>query len=118
MDGLRSAGPANSPTITDAQFTPLEVELGKGPATHGFEDEHWTLVRVQMVIRRRLQVRLSVATVWRLLKRHDWSCRSTGTATAGIAPLSTADKDCPRLHAPDATCKHPVGAVRGSSATA
>nr|WSS66286.1 winged helix-turn-helix domain-containing protein [Streptomyces sp. NBC_01177] len=73
MEGLRSAGPANSPTITDAQFAVLEVQLGKGPSAHGFEDERWTLVRVQVVIRRRLRVSLSVATVWRLLKRHGWS---------------------------------------------
>ncbi|MET7565664.1 winged helix-turn-helix domain-containing protein [Streptomyces sp. NPDC005479] len=73
MEGLRSAGPANSPTIADAQFSVLEEELGKGPATHGFEDERWTLVRVQVVIRRRLRVSLWVATVWRLLKRHGWS---------------------------------------------
>ncbi|MFF4249511.1 winged helix-turn-helix domain-containing protein [Streptomyces sp. NPDC001822] len=73
MEGLRSAGPANSPTVTDAQFTVLEEELGKGPAAHGFDDERWTLVRVQVEIRRRLRVGLSVATVWRLLKRHGWS---------------------------------------------
>ncbi|MEU6603090.1 winged helix-turn-helix domain-containing protein [Streptomyces flaveolus] len=35
-----------------------------------FDDERWTLVRDQTVIRRRLRVGLSVATVWRLLKRH------------------------------------------------
>ncbi|WP_243879213.1 winged helix-turn-helix domain-containing protein [Streptomyces sp. KS 21] len=51
----------------------LEEELGKGPAAHGFDDEHRTLARVQTVIRRRLRVSLSVATEWRLLKRHDWS---------------------------------------------
>ncbi|WP_442817461.1 IS630 family transposase [Streptomyces sp. NBC_01296] len=73
MEALRSAGPANSPTVTDAQFAVLEEELGKGPSAHGFEDERWTLVRVQTLIRRRLRVSLSVATVWRLLKRHGWS---------------------------------------------
>lgn len=72
-EALRSAGPANSPTVTDAQFAVLEEELGKGPAAHGFEDQRWTLVRVQAVIRRRLRVSLSVATVWRLLKRQGWS---------------------------------------------
>jgi hypothetical protein len=55
MEGLRSAGPANAPIIADAQFALLEEELGKGPAAHGFEDERWTLVRVQSVIRRRLR---------------------------------------------------------------
>lgn len=73
MEALRSTGPANSPTVADAQFTVLEEELGKGPAAHGFDDERWTLTRVQTVIRRRLRVSLSVATVWRLLKRHGWS---------------------------------------------
>ncbi|MFI8280712.1 winged helix-turn-helix domain-containing protein [Streptomyces sp. NPDC085929] len=73
LEALHSAGPANSPTVTDAQFTMLEEELAKGPAAHGFEDQRWTLVRVQSVIRRRFRVSLSVATVWRLLKRHGWS---------------------------------------------
>ncbi|MDA5286550.1 winged helix-turn-helix domain-containing protein [Streptomyces sp. Isolate_45] len=73
MEGLRSAGPANSPTVTDEQFTVLEEELCKGPSAHGFEDERWTLARVQTLIRGRLRVSLSVATVWRLLKRHGWS---------------------------------------------
>ncbi|MER8160266.1 winged helix-turn-helix domain-containing protein [Streptomyces sp. NPDC094472] len=73
MEGLGSAGPANSPTVTDAQFVMLEEELGKGPAAHGFDDQRWTLARVQAVVRRRLRLSLSVATVWRLLKRHGWS---------------------------------------------
>ncbi|MEU5637281.1 winged helix-turn-helix domain-containing protein [Streptomyces rishiriensis] len=87
MEALRSAGPANSPTVTDAQFAVLEEELGKGPSAHGFEDERWTLARVQAVIRRRLRVSLSVATVWRLLKRHGWSWQAparralSGTST-------------------------------------
>ncbi|WP_443030861.1 IS630 family transposase [Streptomyces sp. CB03578] len=73
MEALRSAGPANSPTVTDAQFAVLEEELGQGLSAHGFEDQRWTLARVQTVIRRRLRLSLSVATVWRLLKRHGWS---------------------------------------------
>lgn len=72
-EGLRSAGPANSPTVTEAQFAVLEEELAKGPSAHGFEDQRWTLARVQTVVRRRLRLSLSVATVWRLLKRHGWS---------------------------------------------
>ncbi|WP_443044167.1 IS630 family transposase [Streptomyces sp. NBC_00353] len=73
LEALRSAGPANSPAVTDAQFAVLAEELGKGPAEHGFGDERWTLARVQTVIRRQLRLSLSVATVWRLLKRHGWS---------------------------------------------
>ncbi|MYT23135.1 transposase, partial [Streptomyces sp. SID7760] len=73
MEALRSGGPANSTTVTDEQFAVLEEELGKGPSAHGFEDERWTLARVQTLIWRRLRVSLSVTTVWRLLKRHGWS---------------------------------------------
>ncbi|MFJ4126526.1 winged helix-turn-helix domain-containing protein [[Kitasatospora] papulosa] len=81
MEGLRSAGPANSPTVTDAQLAVLEEELGKGPATHGFEDERWTPARARVVIHRRLRVTLSVTTVWRLLKRHGWSWRARPQST-------------------------------------
>ncbi|MFJ4672780.1 winged helix-turn-helix domain-containing protein [Kitasatospora purpeofusca] len=72
-EALRSAGPASLPKLSAAQFVELEAELGKGPAAHGFEDQRWTLVRVQAVIGRRFRMRLSIATVWRLLKRHGWS---------------------------------------------
>ncbi len=61
MEALRSTGPANSPIVTDAQFAIFEEELGKGPAAHGFEDQRWTLARVQTVIRRRFKLSLSVA---------------------------------------------------------
>ncbi|MEV0987855.1 winged helix-turn-helix domain-containing protein [Streptomyces sp. NPDC049949] len=70
MEELRSAGPAISPAVSDAEFAELEEQLDKGPSVHGFEDERWTLARVQTVIRRRMRGSLSVATVWRLLKRH------------------------------------------------
>ncbi|MFF1505640.1 winged helix-turn-helix domain-containing protein [Streptomyces sp. NPDC058316] len=72
LKALRSAGPANSPAVSDAQFAVLEEKLGKGPAAHGFGNERWTLARVQTVIRHQLRLSLSVATVWRLLKRHGW----------------------------------------------
>ncbi|MFJ6252728.1 MULTISPECIES: helix-turn-helix domain-containing protein [unclassified Streptomyces] len=45
MEVLRSAGPANSPTVTDAQFVVLEEELGRGPAAHGFADERGSVNR-------------------------------------------------------------------------
>ncbi|MFD7903017.1 winged helix-turn-helix domain-containing protein [Kitasatospora sp. NPDC059747] len=72
-EALRSSGPASVPKLSAAQFAELEEELGRGPAAHGFEDQRWTLARVQAVIGRRFRMRLSVATVWRLLKRHGWS---------------------------------------------
>jgi len=70
---LQSRGPANAPSVSDAQFALLEEELARGPAVHGWQDQRWTLARVQAVIARRFQISLSQATVWRLLKRHGWS---------------------------------------------
>ncbi|MFD3537489.1 winged helix-turn-helix domain-containing protein [Streptomyces sp. NPDC058664] len=81
IQALRSAGPATSPTVTDAQFTVLEEEVGKGPAAHGFDDQRWTLARVQTAIHHRLRLTLSVATVWRLLKRHGWSWQAPARRT-------------------------------------
>ncbi|MGW2207546.1 helix-turn-helix domain-containing protein, partial [Streptomyces sp. NPDC001774] len=48
-------------------------EPGVGRLAGGPARGRWTLARVQTVIRRRLRLTLSVATVWRLLKRHGWS---------------------------------------------
>ncbi|MFE4304930.1 winged helix-turn-helix domain-containing protein [Streptomyces sp. NPDC056517] len=76
IEALRSAGPTSMPKLSTAQFASLEEELGKGPAAHGFEDQRWTLARVQTVISRRFRLNLSIATVWRLLKRHGWSWRA------------------------------------------
>ncbi|MFI6448810.1 winged helix-turn-helix domain-containing protein [Kitasatospora sp. NPDC050543] len=73
IQGLRSAGPASVPKLSSEQFAALEEELGKGPSAHGFEDQRWTLTRVQTVIGRRFRMKLSIATVWRLLKRNGWS---------------------------------------------
>lgn len=38
LEGLRSAGPANSPTISDSQFAVLEEELGKGQPLRSHEN--------------------------------------------------------------------------------
>ncbi|MEV6012354.1 hypothetical protein AB0M29_36820 [Streptomyces sp. NPDC051976] len=47
--GLRQAGPANTQAVTDAQVARLEEELGKSPAGRRFEEQRWTLARVQAV---------------------------------------------------------------------
>ncbi|MFF3116324.1 helix-turn-helix domain-containing protein [Kitasatospora sp. NPDC057904] len=50
-EALRSSGPASVPKLSAAQFIELEEELGRGPTAHGFEDQRWTLARVQSVLR-------------------------------------------------------------------
>ncbi|MFD0628506.1 winged helix-turn-helix domain-containing protein [Streptomyces sanglieri] len=62
----------------DTPYRPSAATRGRtreGTCSSRLRDERWTLARVQAVIRRRLRVSLSVATVWRLLK--------TGTAGPG-----------------------------------
>ncbi|WP_443732491.1 IS630 family transposase [Streptomyces coriariae] len=76
LEGLRSKGPAKLPKLSDERFALLEEELAKGPASHGWEDQRWTLERVRMLICRRFQVSCSIAGVWRLLHRHGWSWQS------------------------------------------
>ncbi|MFB7029994.1 MULTISPECIES: hypothetical protein [unclassified Streptomyces] len=49
---LRSQGPASLPRLSQEQFAQLEAELAEGPATHGREDQRWTLSRVKTVIGR------------------------------------------------------------------
>ncbi|MFH8387709.1 winged helix-turn-helix domain-containing protein [Kitasatospora sp. NPDC018058] len=56
-----------------SQFVELEPELGRGLAVHGFEEQRWTLARIQTEIGHRFRMRLSIASVWRLLNRHGWS---------------------------------------------
>ncbi|MER6434535.1 winged helix-turn-helix domain-containing protein [Streptomyces sp900105245] len=73
MEALRSTDPAYSPTVSPVCLRCSKRKLAKAPAVHGFDDQRWTLARVPTVIRRFLRVGLSVATVWRLLKRHGWS---------------------------------------------
>ncbi|MFC5199841.1 winged helix-turn-helix domain-containing protein [Streptomyces kaempferi] len=76
LEGLRSKRPAKPPKLSDERFALLEAELAKGPAVHGWEDQRWTLERVQAVIGRRFKVSCSIAGVWRLLHRHGWSWQS------------------------------------------
>ncbi|WP_306300065.1 winged helix-turn-helix domain-containing protein [Streptomyces sp. NRRL B-24085] len=63
--------------LSPQQLQRLEAELKRGPLAHGFNDEGqgWTLKRVKLLIGRLFHVGYSVQGVWRLLKRHGWSCQ-------------------------------------------
>lgn len=73
MDALASAGPPKRPKLSDGQYAELEKELALGPAKHGWEDQRCTVARIRAVIAWKFQVDFSMAVVWRLLHRHDWS---------------------------------------------
>ncbi|MFH8350418.1 winged helix-turn-helix domain-containing protein [Streptomyces sp. NPDC018045] len=72
---LASKGPPCRPRLGEAQFARLEMYLRMGPAAHGWPDQRWTLVRVKTVIGRTFHVTYSVPGVWKLLRRHGWSCQ-------------------------------------------
>ena len=72
---LVSKGPTSLPRLDEAQFARLEAALVRGPAAHGWDDQCWTLSRVRRVIGRMFHLTYSLPGVWKLLKRHGWSCQ-------------------------------------------
>lgn len=66
---LRSQGPASLPRLGEKQFAQLEAELAKGLAAHGWEDQRWTLNRVNTVIGRRFHLTYTVQGIRKLLLR-------------------------------------------------
>ncbi|MCY0963581.1 winged helix-turn-helix domain-containing protein, partial [Streptomyces sp. H27-H5] len=73
---LLSKGPVSRERLSDEQWARLEVELRRGPLAHGFEDDQrWTLKRVKLLIGRLFHVGYTVQGVWKLLRRHGWSCQ-------------------------------------------
>jgi putative transposase len=73
---LKSKGPVSREKLSGQQWARLEAELRKGPLAHGFaDDQRWTLGRVKTLIGRMFHVGYTVEGVWRLLRRHGWSCQ-------------------------------------------
>ena len=73
---LRSRGPASRERLSPQQWARLELELGKGPLAHGFAgDQRWTLGRIKTLIGKLFRVGDTVEGVWKLMRRHGWSCR-------------------------------------------
>ncbi|MFF5856843.1 winged helix-turn-helix domain-containing protein [Streptomyces sp. NPDC012751] len=68
-----SQGPASLPRPSQEQFAQLETEPAKGPATHGWEDQRWTLARIKSVIGRRFHMAYTIQAVRKLLARNGWS---------------------------------------------
>lgn len=71
--GVASKGSPGRPRLCGAQVARLERELERGPLTHGWADQRWTLARVKKLIGRLFRVSYTVEGTWRLLKRHSWS---------------------------------------------
>jgi putative transposase len=75
-EALRSKGPVSVERLSGEQWARLEAELRRGPLAHGFEDDQrWTLKRIKLLIGRLFHVGYTVQGVWKLLKRHGWTCQ-------------------------------------------
>jgi putative transposase len=73
---LKSRGPVSAERLSPAQWARLEAELRRGPLAHGFaDDQRWTLVRIKTLIGRLFHVGYTAEGVWKLLRRHGWSCQ-------------------------------------------
>jgi transposase len=77
---LKAAGRAGrKPRIIEAQLTRIEKELLKGPRSHGYSTELWTLPRIAKLIQKITGERYNPGHVWRILKRMGWSCQRPAT---------------------------------------
>src|SRR5438067_3108801 len=75
-EALRSKGPVSRERLSPRQWARLELELRKGPLAHGFaNDQRWTLGRIKTLIGKLFHVGYTVEGVWKLMRRHGWSCQ-------------------------------------------
>jgi transposase len=73
---LKSKGPVSRERLSLQQWARLEAELKKGPLAHGFaNDQRWTLGRIKTLIGKLFHVGYTVEGVWKLMRRHGWSCQ-------------------------------------------
>ena len=73
---LKSKGPVSREKLSGQQWARLEAELRKGPLAHGFAgDQRWTLGRIKTLIGKLFHVGYTVEGVWKLMRRHGWSCQ-------------------------------------------
>jgi transposase len=71
-EALKSRGPVSR----ERQWARVEAELRRGPLAHGFAgDQRWTLVRIKILIGWLLHIGYTPEGVWRLMRRHGWSCQ-------------------------------------------
>ena len=76
IKALRSKGPVSRERLSPHQWARLELELGKGPLAHGFAgDQRWTLGRIKTMIGKLFHVGYTPEGVWKLMRRHGWSCQ-------------------------------------------
>jgi transposase len=114
-EALRSTGPVAREKLSPAQWARVETEPRRGPLAHGFaEDQRWTLSRIKTLIGRLFHIGYTVEGVWRLLRRHGWSCqvparqaveRDEEAIAVGKAEVWPWIKEPPRTWAPSSALR-------------
>ena len=75
-EALRSRGPVSREKLSLQQWARLEAGLARGPLAHGFaDDQRWTLGRIETLTGRLFHVGYTPEGVWKLMRRHGWSCQ-------------------------------------------
>lgn len=70
----RRVATGRPPKLSDRQVEQVRQALQAGALANGFDNDLWTVRRVAKVVARTTGVKLSAASVWRLLTRRlDWS---------------------------------------------
>jgi transposase len=68
QDALRSAGPTGqAPRLSGQQLHRIDQALREGARAHGFDNDHWTLVRITRVIKQTTGVAYHPGHTWKLL---------------------------------------------------
>ena len=67
--------PGRPPKLSEDQCRQLLELLLKGAVACGYPNELWTLGRIAELIQRQFGVFYHPNHVWRLLRRHSWSCQ-------------------------------------------
>jgi transposase len=73
--GLASRGQAAQCRLDEQQLAALDVALAAGPLAAGWEDQRWTLARVQDLVAGKFKVQYTVPGIWYLLQRRGWTCQ-------------------------------------------
>ena len=73
---LKSRGRCRGRGLSRSSLRGWKPSWGKAPLAHGFAgDQRWTLGRIKTLIGKLFHVGYTVEGVWKLMRRHGWSCQ-------------------------------------------
>jgi transposase len=83
LKGLKSKGtPGPERKLTPAKLKKVEKAILKGPNTHGYATDMWTLARIGAVIKKTTGVEHGSTHIWRTMKAIGWTNQKPKTRPA------------------------------------